>query len=57
MTHRRQISWSTAMRDHRRDRTIPTGTNPMFLASLERARVLDARRAEKAPTEREEGRS
>ena len=45
---RRTISWSTAMHDHRRDRVAPsTGKSPMFLASLKRAREIDARRAER----------
>ena len=57
-THR-QIAWSTAMRDHHNYRVAPsTGLSPMFLASLERARVLDARRAaEKAAEERRGGQS
>ena len=48
MSLRRTISWSTAMHDRRRDRVAPsTGKSPMFLASLERAREIDARRAER----------
>ncbi len=58
MSLRRTIAWSTAMRDQRRERVAPsTGKSPMFLASLERARGLDAHRAERHAQEREEGRS
>jgi len=46
------------MRDLHRDRVAPSaGPNPMFLRSLERARVLDAQRAERqAEQERPEDR-
>lgn len=54
---RRQITWATAMRDLRQDRSPFTGPNPMFLASLARARVLDARREARAAQERQEDRS
>ena len=42
MTFRRQLSWSTAMRDLRRDRASPSASNAMFAASLQRARARDA---------------
>ena len=44
MTLRRQLSWSSAMRDLSRQRVSPSAVNAMFTASLQRARALDARR-------------
>ena len=44
MTFRRQLSWSAAMRDLRRDRVSPSASNAMFAASLQRARARDASR-------------
>jgi hypothetical protein len=45
MTHRRQISWSLAMRDLRRDRAAPTKMGGLSAAAMQHARALDARRA------------
>ena len=43
------------MRDMRQDRVAASGPNALFLVSLERARILDARRAERqAARERQE---
>ena len=51
MSLRRTIAWSTAMRDHRRERVAPNTSigvfPPMFARSLARAREIDARRAER----------
>ena len=47
MSLRRTVSWSTAMRDHRRDRVAPSGPSPMFARALARAREIEARRAER----------
>ena len=44
MTYRRQLSWSTAMRDLRRDRAAPSAVNALFAASMRRARALETRR-------------
>src|SRR5918994_1449468 len=41
---RRTLSWTTAMRDLTRDR-VPGSGNAMYLASLERARKIEARKA------------
>ena len=48
MTFRRSLSWSTAMPDIRNDRAPAAAVSPMFLASMARARALDARRAAQA---------
>jgi hypothetical protein len=49
---RRTIAWSQAMRDLQRDRVAPTpGPSPMFVASLERARKIEARKAAQAAAE------
>ena len=44
MTYRRQLSWSTSMRDLRRDRAAPSAVNALFAASMQRARALETRR-------------
>jgi hypothetical protein len=44
MTYRRQLSWSTSMRDLRRDRAAPSAVNALFATSMQRARALDTRR-------------
>jgi hypothetical protein len=55
---RRVLSWTTALRDLQRDRVSPSGTNPMYLRSLERAREADARReAAQKRRERQEGKN
>ena len=55
---RRSISWSTAMRDLTRDRAAGSGTNPMYEASLARAREIDARReAREAEKKRQENKN
>ena len=42
MSFRRSLSWSTAMRDIRNDRAPTAPVSPMFLASMARARALEA---------------
>jgi hypothetical protein len=44
MTFRRQLYWSSAMRDLSRERVSPSAVNALFAASMQRARALDARR-------------
>ena len=43
MSYRRQLSWSTSMRDLSRQRVAPAPVSAMFAASVQRARALDAR--------------
>jgi hypothetical protein len=44
MSYRRQLSWSAAVRDLCLDRAAPSAPSVMYLASIQRARALDARR-------------
>jgi hypothetical protein len=44
MTLRRQLSWSTSMRDLSRDRAASPAVPPMFLASMARAKAATERK-------------
>lgn len=44
MPYRRQLSWSAAMRDLRRDRAPRSAESPLLAASMQRARALDRQR-------------